>query len=67
MTEITPIETPYSSYEPLFGSWYITKELGGGAAGRLYRIQRVDAFGNGFSDALKVIPIPARKGAGMKG
>ena len=59
MTTTPRIETPYSRYEPIFGSWYITGELGGGSSGHLYRIWRVDDFGNEFSAVLKAISIPA--------
>ena len=49
----------FSKYEPIFGSWYITGELGSGAEGHLYRISREDALGNVFYSALKAITIPA--------
>ncbi|MBQ3291582.1 MAG: protein kinase [Mogibacterium sp.] len=49
----------YSKYEPIFGSWRITEELGSGAEGHLYRIRREDALGNVFYSALKAISIPA--------
>ena len=49
----------FSKYEPIFGSWHITGELGSGAEGHLYRISREDALGNVFYSALKTITIPA--------
>lgn len=49
----------FSKYEPIFGSWHITGELGSGAEGHLYRISREDALGNVFYSALKAITIPA--------
>ena len=49
----------YSKYEPIFGSWYITEEIGAGAEGKLYRVSRKDALGNEYTSALKAISIPA--------
>lgn len=49
----------YSKYEPLFGSWRITEEIGAGSEGHLYRITRDDALGNAFYSALKAITVPA--------
>ncbi|MDO4869470.1 MAG: protein kinase [Bacillota bacterium] len=46
-------------YEPLFGSWYVTKPLDHGASGRLYQIHKVDSVGHDSYSALKVITIPA--------
>lgn len=43
-------------YEPIDGKWYITKELGRGAFGTVFEIERRD-FGN-IKAALKVISIP---------
>ena len=48
----------YSKYEPIFGSWHITEEIGAGAEGHLYRIRREDALGHVFYSALKAITIP---------
>ena len=46
-------------YEPLFGSWHITRRLGSGAAGFVYEIEREDEFGVTLKSAMKVISIPA--------
>lgn len=48
----------FSKYEPIFGSWHITGELGSGAEGHLYRISREDALGHVFYSALKAVTIP---------
>ena len=48
-------------YEPIFGSWYITEELGAGAEGNLYRICRTDALGHNYYSALKAVSVPASK------
>ncbi|MBQ3370732.1 MAG: protein kinase [Mogibacterium sp.] len=48
-------------YEPLFGSWYITEELGSGAEGSLYRICRTDALGHKYYSALKVVSVPEKE------
>ena len=47
----------YKKYEPLFGSWYITREIGAGSFGKVFEIQRED-FGRTYVAALKVITIP---------
>jgi len=49
----------YSRYEPIFGAWYITEELGSGAEGHLYRIRREDSLGHVYYSALKAMTIPA--------
>lgn len=49
----------FSKYEPVFGSWHITGELGSGAEGQLYRISREDALGHVFYSAMKAITVPA--------
>ena len=46
-------------YEPIFGSWYITEELGTGSEGSLYRICRTDALDHKYYSALKVISAPS--------
>ena len=53
------MDRDYSKYEPLFGSWTITKKLGTGAAGSVFEIERTDEFGVTFHSALKAITIPA--------
>lgn len=52
-------ECYFSKYEPIFGSWHITEELGEGKEGHLFRIRREDAMGHEFYSALKAISIPA--------
>ncbi len=49
----------YKKYEPIDGKWYITKELGSGAFGKVFEIERRD-FTNSKS-ALKIISIPTTK------
>jgi len=47
----------YKQYEPLFGSWRITGQLGEGSFGKVYEIKRED-FGITYKSALKAITIP---------
>lgn len=47
----------YKKYEPIDGKWYIKSELGSGAFGKVFEIERRD-FTNDTS-ALKIITIPA--------
>lgn len=49
--------TYYKKYEPIDGKWYINKELGKGAFGTVFEVERRD-FTNAKS-ALKVITIPS--------
>ena len=49
----------YRQYEPIFGSWYITEEIGSGAEGSLYRICRTDALGHEYYSALKAVSVPS--------
>ncbi len=42
---------------PIFDSWHITRQIGRGALGRVYEIERVE-FGTTYKAALKVISIP---------
>ena len=44
-------------FEPIEGKWYITKELGSGAYGTVFEVERRD-FGN-MKSALKIISIPS--------
>ena len=53
------MDRDYSMYEPLFGSWHITKKIGSGADGSVFEIQRTDAFGITEQSALKAVTIPA--------
>lgn len=32
----------YKKYEPIFGSWYITKAIGQGSFGTVFEIQRTE-------------------------
>lgn len=47
----------YKKYEPIFGSWYITKAIGQGSFGTVFEIQRTE-FGRTYESALKIISIP---------
>jgi serine/threonine protein kinase len=51
----------FRKYEPIFGSWYITEELGAGGEGSLYRICRTDALGHKYYSALKTVSVPSSK------
>ena len=51
----------YKQYEPIFGSWYITEEIGSGAEGSLYRICRTDSLGHKYYSALKAVSVPAKE------
>lgn len=48
-------------YEPIFGSWYVTEELGTGGEGSLYRICRTDALNCNYYSALKAVSVPSSK------
>ena len=48
----------YKQYEPIFGSWQITRLIGEGSFGKVFEIQRED-FGEVYKAALKTITIPA--------
>ncbi len=54
------METEYSKYEPLFGSWKIKELLGEGSYGKVYEIERED-FGTTYRSALKAITIPKNR------
>lgn len=43
--------------EPLFGAWHVGDEIGGGSYGRVYRLERQDAFGTIYISALKAVEI----------
>lgn len=47
----------YKKYEPVFGSWHITKAIGRGSFGSVFEIQRTE-FDTTYSSALKIISIP---------
>ena len=53
------MDRDYRMYEPLFGSWYITKQIGSGSAGNVYEIRRTDEFGVTIRSALKAVTLPA--------
>ena len=36
------METRYSKYEPVFGSWHIVRSIGRGSAGEVFLIERED-------------------------
>ena len=50
--------TYYKQYEPIFGVWHITRQLGEGAYGKVFEMERED-FGQVYKAALKAITIPA--------
>ena len=52
------MNSDYSKYEPLFGSWYIEEQIGRGAEGQLFRIRKTDEFGEVFHSVLKAVTIP---------
>ncbi|MBQ9015101.1 MAG: serine/threonine protein kinase [Firmicutes bacterium] len=47
----------YKKYEPIFGSWYITKKVGEGAIARVYAMERRE-LGVTYHSALKALTIP---------
>ena len=47
----------YRKYEPIFGSWYLSKLIGKGSFGKVFEITRED-FGTKYKAALKVISVP---------
>ena len=47
----------YRKYEPVFGSWYLSKLIGKGSFGKVYEIRR-EEFGTVYKAALKIISIP---------
>ncbi len=49
----------YKQYEPIDGKWHITKELGRGAFGVVYEVERHDY--SDMKSAMKIISIPANK------
>ena len=51
----------YKQYEPIFGSWRITRQIGEGSFGKVFEIERED-FGVTYRAALKAITVPARNG-----
>ena len=51
-------EAHYKQYEPIFGSWHITRLIGEGSFGKVFEMERED-FGQVYKAALKAITIPA--------
>ena len=49
--------TYYKRYEPIFGSWYIVREIGEGSFGKVFEMERED-FGRTYKAALKAVTIP---------
>lgn len=47
----------YRKYEPIFGSWYLSRQIGKGSFGKVYEITR-EEFGSTYKAALKIISIP---------
>lgn len=47
----------YKKYEPIDSKWYITKELGSGAFGRVFEIERRDH--TNMKAAMKIIRVPS--------
>ena len=47
----------YKQYEPIDGKWYINKELGRGAFGAVYEVERHDY--SDMKSAMKIISIPS--------
>lgn len=54
-------EIIYKKYEPLFGSWNISREIGHGAIGKVYELSR-EELGETYTAALKVVTIPSDPG-----
>ena len=48
----------YKRYEPFFGSWYIKRFIGKGSYGKVFEVERKDAFGTVYTGALKAITVP---------
>lgn len=48
----------YKQYEPIFGSWHITRLIGEGSFGKVFEMERQD-FGVTYKAALKAITVPA--------
>mgnify|MGYP000165707012 CR=1 FL=1 len=50
----------YKKYEPLFGAWYITEQIGEGSYGSVYVIERHE-LGQTYRSALKAITVPGSR------
>ena len=42
----------YKRYEPFFGSWYIKRFIGKGSYGKVFEVERKDAFGTVYTLSL---------------
>ena len=47
----------YKKYEPIFGSWYLKKEIGRGSFGTVYEIRKESYGGAVNKSALKIISV----------
>ena len=47
----------YRKYEPIFGSWYLSRSIGKGSFGKVFEITR-EEYGTTYRAALKVISVP---------
>ena len=47
----------YKKYEPIFGSWYLSRLIGRGSFGKVFEITR-EEYGKTYRAALKVISVP---------
>ena len=47
----------YRKYEPIFGSWYLSRQLGKGSFGKVFEITR-EEYGTTYRAALKIISVP---------
>ena len=47
----------YRKYEPIFGSWYLSRLIGKGSFGKVYEIVR-EEYGITYRSALKIITVP---------
>ncbi len=47
----------YKKYEPIFGSWYISRLIGKGSFGKVFEIVRKE-YGTTYKSALKIITVP---------
>ena len=47
----------YRKYEPIFGSWYLSRLIGKGSFGKVFEITR-EEYGTTYRAALKIISVP---------
>ena len=55
------IDERFRKYEPFFGKWKISKELGKGSFGQVFEIYWDDGLGSRTTSALKIIHIPSEE------